>query len=80
MSINISGETTVELATQSRKVFVFLHLFKRFRQFYVFTGRSSALVQKRNKNNTINSKITYEAVSRLRNPQSVRHWFKCNLC
>ena len=45
MSINRSGETTVELATPSRKSFVFLHEFKRFRQFYVFTGRSLALVQ-----------------------------------
>ena len=32
--------------------------FKRFMQFYVFTGRSSALVQKHNKNNMINGKIT----------------------
>ena len=58
MSTNISGETTVELAAQSRKPFVFLQKLKRFRQFYVFTGRSSALVQIHNKNNMINSKIT----------------------
>ena len=58
MSINKSGETTVELATHKSKSFVFLHYVKRFRQFYVFTGRSSALVQIHNKNNTINSKTT----------------------
>ena len=58
MSINRSGETTVELETQSRKSFVFLHYFKRFNQFYEFTGRSSVLVQIQNKTNMINSKIT----------------------
>ena len=58
MSINRLGETTVKLATQSRNSFVFLHKLKRFRQFYVFTGISSALVQIHNKNNTISSKIT----------------------
>ena len=58
MSLNISGETTVELATQSRKSFVFIHKFKCFRHFNVFTGRSSALVQIHNKNNTIYNKIT----------------------
>ena len=63
MSINRSGETTVELATQSRKLFVFLHLIKRFRQFYVFTGKSLALVQIHNKNSVIDSKITYLQVA-----------------
>ena len=28
MSINRSGETTVELATQTRKSFVFLHIYE----------------------------------------------------
>ena len=58
MSIYRSGETTIELATHSRKSFVFLPKFKSLRQFYVFTGRSSALVQKHNKSNAINSKIS----------------------
>ena len=58
MSINRSGEPTVELATYSKKSFVFLHLVKRFSQFDLFTERSLALVQIHNKNNTINSKIT----------------------
>ena len=55
MSINRSGETTVELAT--------LHKFKCFRQFYVFTVRSSVQVQIHNKNNMINSKITWLQVT-----------------
>ena len=66
MSVNRSGETTVELATKSRKSFVFfLHSFKRFRQFYVITGRSSTLVQIHNKTNAINSKITQLHVARV---------------
>ena len=58
MSINRPGETTVELATQNRKSFVFLHYFSCFRQFCVFTGRSLALVQIHNNTYAINSKIT----------------------
>ena len=57
MSINRSGETIVKLATKSRKSFVFLHEFKRFKPFYVCTEKSSTPVQIHNKNNTINSKI-----------------------
>ena len=78
MSKNRSGETTLELATQSLKSFVFLHQFKRFWQLNVFTGRSPALVQMHSKTNTINSKLTLLQVA-YKNPQSVRYWFKCNL-
>ena len=77
MSINRSGETTVELATQSRKSFAFLHLFKRFRQFYVFTGRYSSLVQIHNKNNTINKK----KITKLQVAYNIRNHFDIgNLC
>ena len=58
MLLNRSGETSVELATQGQKSFVFLHNLKRLKQFYVLTGRSSTLLQIHNQNNTINSKIT----------------------
>ena len=73
MSLNRSGETTVELATQSRKLFVFLHLFKVLGNF------TCLLEDLRHWYKYITKMIRLIAASGLCNPQSVRHWFKCNL-
>ena len=59
MSINRSGETTVELATQSRKSFVCLRKFKLFGQFYVLLEGLCYYY----KNNMISIKITQLVVT-----------------
>ena len=50
MSINRSGETTVELATQSRKSFIFFVKLNFLCNIF-FTGRVLLFVNKHNRNN-----------------------------
>ena len=57
MSINRSGETTVELATQSRKSFVFYINFNVLGNFICLLEGLRRWYKIHNKNNTIYSKI-----------------------
>ena len=73
MSINRSGETIVELATQSRKSFDFTS-FVGYLMFLLEVFAAAKIIIKKH---TINTKIMQLQV-KLQNPQSVRLLFKCN--
>ena len=74
MSINRSGETIVELATQSRKSFDFTS-FVGYLMFLLEVFAAAKIIIK--KKHTIKTKIMQLQV-KLQNPQSVRLLFKCN--